>query len=779
MKRDLVIVIAAALGLSACGGGSSSSDSGSSGSGGSAALTGFAIPTEISAVPTNSSSATSSSRGLTSYLRTLARAVSDLPADSDYKKTTTRKYIEEHSLEQFSIIETIMKAVAQTNYADAENIDIGPYKVMVSWEEKQGDVDVKTLEPWVVSSSMITLNGQDVNRLQAWIEEVDDGTAKLIKAQFDIYQSATQNADGSYADYGVWDLNVKFNDAATDFFVAKARIEKGMTVLKINQSETLQEGEMPQPVTFTTKAVMHRAGGQGYGQVAYTDISCDQNGCAPDPLDVKYAYNSDYLALDDGSNVVYKDRTSQTEFANRYGLFYASAGTDANGKAIAVGDNLTKHKSFGFPVSYTDSNGMKQHAYYGAWQGRHSLWANGGSVPAGTEVKREDRGPNQTAETYYVSSPFTGTLTKRTLGNGALSDIQGIPVETWINKHWDLMWNQAAGEWKSCAGWIEWGWDDVNQKDTLTCREFTAPDDPNPPTDIGFSTFDKFGLLVADDSGRKSVNIGRWDDVNQQPMNYVYDANGPSGAGFYEAQETQTDHGPVWQSNGTKYNPQDGDNIWVDIGGSIYIQYTGNFTSPNTGWIQRKLTSFDQQTWTPSFDPNGDAPFYPERGREYYINNNGANFVVKRKGVADAAASYEVKIELQASANPVNYASILPTGTSYLRTPWRPEVEYEFVTDSADENFMKLIYRTDDPNTPDDESATPTVYTSGEWGLQAYNTSKQPLMADGTPVNVDEWGFPTDPDQRPVEFNWEYSSDGGWGAQTFLCTTVNCAATTD
>jgi hypothetical protein len=71
------------------------------------------------------------------------------------------------------------------------------------------------------------------------------------------------------------------------------------------------------------------------------------------------------------------------------------------------------------------------------------------------------------------------------------------------------------------------------------------------------------------------------------------------------------------------------------------------------------------------------------------------------------------------------------------------------------------------------------VYSSGEWGLQAYNISNQPLMADGTPVSVDEWGFPTDPDQRPVEFNWEYSSDGSWGAQTFLCTTANCAATTD
>lgn len=166
MKRVLAIAIAAALGLSACsGGGSTSSSSGD-------IITGKVIPTEISAIPSdNGTTGAPKAVGLASHLHTLARAarlskVAGLPADSDYMKTSTRKYVQEHALEQFSIIETIMKAIAQTNYADAENINAGPYKAMIAWEDNQGGMDVKTLEPWVVDSKMITVNGQEVNRVQ-------------------------------------------------------------------------------------------------------------------------------------------------------------------------------------------------------------------------------------------------------------------------------------------------------------------------------------------------------------------------------------------------------------------------------------------------------------------------------------------------------------------------------------------------------------------------------------------------------------------------------------
>ena len=777
MKRELVVLIAAAMGLSACGGGSDTAqitpNTNSSGEVLSALTTGFALPTEISAVPAdNSSAAASLAHGLSFRLHALAHAVSSLPAGSDYEKTSTRKFIEEHSLEQFDIIEQVMSALAQTNYADPANINAGPYKAMIAWKDEQNGVEVKQLQPWVVESRMIVVDGKDVNRLLAWIEENDGGTPKLLKAEFKVYKAATRNADGTYADYGEWDLNVKFNDSGSDFFAANARIVDGQTVLKINEHQEREDGGEVR--TYSTKAVMYRSGTQGYGKVEYPDMKCEGGPCQMVVNKVNYAYNADYLALqkiDDGvaGSVVFKDRNAKTEFARRYGLFYANADL---GAGIAAGDDVQKHLSFGFPVRYT-SNGVTQHAYYGAWQGRHQLWAGGGALPADTVVTREDRGPNQTAETYTVSAPFAGTLTKRTLVAGDFSDILNIPVETFVSKHFDLRWdasaNSGAGGWKYCTGVMVFG-------NSPACH------DPSDDSDIGFSAFTDFASLVVSENDRKQVNIGRW---NNGPKDYVYLAANPnnltdySGAGFYEATRDNNTGRMNPLNPAIKYTPADGDNLGVNIGGSIYIQYVGDYSgaATTTGWVQKQLESFDQQTWTPKFVADGDSAFTPETGRDYYINSNGANFVVKRKNANStiAASDYEVWIELQSAANPVNVAAILPPGTSYLRTPWRADARYKFETDDTSPNFLKLVSLTDDANTPDvDESTTPTVHTSGEWGLRAYTdndtpgdfTDDKPLKANGALVTADPFTLPAD--QRPAEFNWEYSQDGGFGTQQYL-----------
>lgn len=784
MKRELVILITAAMGLTACGGGGGSSVTNNTNSDGevlSSLSTGYALPTEISAVPAdNSGNAAQLARGLTSRLHALASAVSDLPAASDYSKASTRKFVEERSLEQFDIIEQVMSALAQTNYADQANINAGPYKAMIAWEDEQNGVSVKQLQPWVVESRMIVINGQDVNRLLAWIEENDGGQVKLIKAEFKVYSPATQKADGSYANYGEWDLNVKFDDSGSDFFAATARIVNGQTVLKINESQ--QREEQGQLMTFSTKAVMHRSGAQGYGKVQYPDMNCNGGSCQQTTNTVNYAYNGDYLALQkiegtSAGQVVFKDRNAKTEFARRYGLFYAN-----DGEGIAAGDDVQKHKAFGFPVRYTDENGATQHAYYGAWQGRHQLWANGGSVPLTingnpTVLTREDRGPNQAAQTFTVSAPFAGTLTKRRLVAGEFSDIQNIAVETFVSKHFDLRWDASGGgAWKYCTGYIDFN-------GSPTCK------DPGDNSDIGFSTFGDYASLVMSENDRKQVNIGRWDNVNNMPKDYVYLAADPnnlsgySGTGFYEAHRDNM--GRLTPVNpAQKLVPVDGDNLGVNIGGSVYIQYTGDYdgatdasngTVTTTGWVQKQLASFDQQTWTASFIEGGDSEFTPEPGRDYYIHSNGTNFVVKRKNANSSivAGDYEVWIELQTAANPVNFTSILPVGTSYLRTPWRPDVRFGLVTDTTSDNFLKLVYLTDDPNTQDDEVGT--LHDSGEWGLRAYSdngipgdfTDDKPLKADGALVTADP--FTLAADQRPVEFNWEYSQqEGGWGTQQFL-----------
>lgn len=765
MKREIVVLIAAAMGLSACGGGSSTSSS-SIGS----AMSGLALPTEVSAVPTNTSPPASLAHGLKAQFHALARSLSSLPADSDYNKTSTRKYVEEHALEQFSIIETIMKALAQTHYADAANVGAGPYKAMIAWEENQGGNAMKTLEPWVVESQMITLNGQSVNRVQAWIADSSGDATKLVKATIDVYQAATQNADGSYANYGKWNLTAKFTDDGSQYFAATADVVNGQTVLKIKSHQVHVEGGRSVPEDI--QAVMYRSGTAGYGKVIYPSMTCTNGTCTPGSQAATYAYNADYVVIDDGSGapVVHKDRNSQIELTQRYGLFYAAAGTDANGKVVTAGDNLMKHKSFGFPVSYVDTSvtpNVTRHAYYGAWGGRHSLWSSGGSIPANTVVTREDHAPNTAAETYKVSAPFDGTLTKRTLVTAGLSDIQNIPFETFVSKNLNLQWDGT--NWMGCAGFMDW-----SNPSSPTCKDMNG-------NVLTTSAFTDFGLLVVQANDRKNVNINRWDPTanggSGGPVDYVYldgtnstGVAGYSAPGFYTAIRNQT--GRMVPTNpAVLYTPGTNDMINVNIGGSIYIQYTSDFTGGRTGWVQKELESFDQQTWTPKFKVGGDTDFTPELGKEYYIHSNGANFVVNRIAQTNAPTDYSVMIELQSTANPNTVAAILPTGTSYLANPWNKDVHYTLDTTLSDGNFMMLVYATDDPTTKSvNEGQTHPVLTSGQWGLRAYNASDQPLDATGAVVTIDAHGIPTGAN-RPVQFNWEYAdpnSGNSFGSQRFL-----------
>lgn len=725
MKRLLAVASASlilSLSLTACGGGG-----GSSGGSGGQQAAGFEVPTEISAVPTNLSGSVGgvNKPGLKSKLSALKRAATD--PNTDYSKAKTVKFVSEHTLEQFDIIEEVLSAIAQTNYADPANVNQGPYKVMVAWQEERNGVETKTLEPWVVDSAMIRENGRDVNRLRAWIEENRDGMTMLIKAEFKIYQSATQREDGSYSDYGVWTLNVKFGDSATDFFAASADIDAdGHAVIKINEHQS--EG----PFTHEMKAVMNRSETQGYGKVMFPDFeSCKQPDCMPAPIVAKYAYNATHLALQKAEDPVqYKDRNSITEMTHRYGMFDSATGQD-----------VMKTKSFGFPVSYTDSNGNRRWGYYGAWQGRHQLWADGNGIPAGTVVRRQDRGDEQSAESYTVSAPFVGTLTKRSAVAANINDIKGIPVETWINSNFQLQYRLAASGAPSGDGWYE-------------CQ--FSPNSP-PTCNNRFTAFDS--LIVGANDNRKFVNINFCDmcGPTNPPTNYVYLragtvalSNGSSinipQDGFYVANFNEG-RSTVKTDPLTRLTESDGKQLWVNVGGSIYIMYNG------TGWVEKTLTGFDTETWTPEFAPSetGDKPYELPADREFYINSRGANYIVKR-----TSAGYDVKIEIQTTANPINASTFVPAGTVF-KSPWNPEGEstFEFVTDSSSPKFMKLVYKTIGQQ---DQNTTPApsvgdVVTRGHWGLMAYDSNNQ---------------------STNIQFNWDYPREGDlWGSQQYLLDASN------
>ncbi|ALP52409.1 hypothetical protein Tel_04215 [Candidatus Tenderia electrophaga] len=790
-----VVPLAITIGLTACGGGGGGSSSSSSSS---ATSRGYTLPSEISAVPASGSSSAAASAGsFSNAIHRLSRAAaaSGLPADSDYVKTKGRTFVEEPALEQFDIIETILTSLAQTNYAD--EVGTGAYQAVVSWEEDSDGVDIKQLQTWTVKSELVDGThptsgvSQKVNVIQLWIPETDPhyGTETLIKAQAEIYTSASVADDGSFEDYGEWDLNVYFDadptgvdaSAPQGYFAASARIDaNGNTTLKVVDRGMRNEWDLIEEM----KGVLIRSANEGYGVVQYPDwetcydpnsgTDCSLLSAFPSNS-AKYSYNGNYLGVQEGSDpAVFKDREldGAIKMVHRYGLFYAEG--DANNN-IAEGENVEKKVSFGFPVRYEMtalSDNTKQFeawGYYGAWQGRHELWGPEGFVvddgvnASPTTFTKADVPPGQTAPTYTMAE-FAGTFTKRNLVSATLDDIKGVPVQTWLNKSYELFYINNA--WRYCAdGWIDWG------ANPLECKNHDGSSKGG--SENGFSAFDLNQLVLAENDQRW-IYVGG--DDNGSFKQYLYLDSDPaisgftySGEGFYETGDNiDNETGrPLPNSPAAKLTPASGDNLFTGISGQLFIQYTGDFSGANTGWVQKEYLGEDPVTNQPTFG-NNDTAFNPGRDEEYYINAAGSNYIVKRKDAADAANSYDVKRELQNAANPDNTdssatASILPAGTSYLAAPWNTDVKYSLIEDPADANYLLLEVLSDSSG-----NNTVGAVADTKWGLFAYDVSGNPLAGDGTTVAVDDYGFPIG-QTRPVEFNWEKPSDGqNWGKQRFL-----------
>lgn len=796
-----IVPLAMAVGLTACGGGGGgSSSSGTT----DTSNRSFTVPAEISAVPASDSGSSSPTapRSFGAAIRTLARSATagGLPATSDYVLTKGKTYVEERTLEQFEIIEQVFKALGQTGYAD--QVGNGPYKAVVAWEEQSDGKDIKQLQTWIVRADLTSGTFPDSTtgqylRLRAWIPETDpgDGSKSWIKAQFNIYEDVTQSDTGVYTDFGVWDMNVLFNASETSvdttssdgYFAAQAR-KSGTTGSSLKIHEVFSAREFG--LGGETKAILIRDGETGYGQVQFPDFDACwtefQNDGGTDPNSfnctnlptktAQYAYTPRDLVVsaDGGTTKTYKDRqlNGAIKMVHRYGLFFADAGT-VNNQTVAEGENVEKKFSFGFPVTYSaqgtgvGAGTYNAFAYYGAWQGRHSIWGPGGFTAVGggtpTEFTRADLAPGQTATTYQVKE-FSGTFTKRGLVDASLLDIKNVPSQTFVNKHYDLLYN--AGAWRYCTGWIDW-----TDPNNLVCKGLGGN------ADIGFTDFtSQLSSLVVGTNDQRWVNIN-YESAPQTIEQYMRLESDPNitnftfaGAGFYKASFGQNGLAPVTPA--VKLSEANGKRLFVDIGGSIFVEYVGITNSTPTGWVQKTLSGFNPQTNHPQF--SGSANFSPERGAEYYINANGSNFIVKRHSAADSVSSYDVKLELQTAANPANTnsgssLSILPTGTDYLAFPWDRSVRFSFVQDPNSANYLVLTVKADDSGT----LAANAVVDDSKWGLVAYNSSDQMLDASGSVVTVDEYGFPTS-STRPAEFMWEKPRTGeNWGKQQFLCS-ANC-----
>jgi hypothetical protein len=700
MHRRRRLALAAAALLAACGGATVSPSPGTTPPPPPppppppAAVSGIALPTEVSALPTSTASATA----MAGLARVVAAAVA--PAGSDYALAQPRRWVNEHALDQFSILNTIFSAVGQTHYADPENVGAAPYGATVSWTEN-GE---KQAVLWVTESTMAKEGGADVNAVALWMNMVmGDGNLHVIRAALRIYQAPVQNADGSYQSYGVWKLEAWTGPSLPPawYFAAEASHgAAGESVVAVHQLEQGQE----------LVGILHKSDASGYGKVRFPDWEQCQNGggpsCTPSPVTVAYAYDAGTVAISrNGGPAVVKDRVHPVVLVNRYKLFDA-----------ATGDDVARHHTFGFPFSWTDGQGGSRWGNYGAWQGRHQIWANGQQLPEGTEVVRADV-PAAGAPRYTASRPFTGILVRRTLVPASLADLQGAVLGTWTNRQVNLTWNGTA--WDACLD--------------------PAFGGPGPMTCGSTGTYSDAQLgAIFPAPGDRTQNAwisrcGMMGPMQGPPPQLVYDPAGGSGPGLYTAVQGQDGR---WTSTGTKLAPAASDQVCGGVNGQIWITWDG------AAWWKKAVASVDPQTSQPVFGAP-DVAYAFEVGREYYLNAQGVSYVAR---TADGQ-SYTVKIERQTVARPDNAATFAPAGT--LFRSWRDaQSRLELDVDPASPTFLKLRYAV--VGTQDAQAGLQVgdVVTTGLWGLTAQLAGLD----------------------QPDQYNWEYPSQPNepWATQQFL-----------
>lgn len=690
-----------------------------------AKLSGYTMPSEISAVPATGDGDTPAEAG----------SVVSLPAavdGTDFSNARPRVYVEETLLKQFDNLENVLEAIEQTNYED--EIDTGPYKAMVAMNEENEGRNQKLLEPWVVQSESVREGGVNYLRVRVWIESRFETDGPVTKGEIKIYTPPTRNADESYSSYGKWEMHVKMDETGEDeYFVASCEPgADGVSVIKLYEKFSDMDKDSGLTLPSKVKAILYRSATEGYGKIYFPDFKsyycpdCDKSAGVPHKT-AAYAYNENYLAVQEGtgdsdsivySEPVFKDRKNMVRMTHRYGVF-----------STLTGEDVLRSRSFGFPFKY-DANGFTRHAYYGSWQGRHEVWTNDGdSIPEGTAVERADTPPDQAAETYTVGKTYNGVLSKRTYAAAEPGDIQGIPVEIWMDQDFNLNYRPTDGGWYYCT-----------QMDWAASPPVCAGTEYDFDTEIGLNT-----LIVEENNSRKKVHISGWDSFNSLDKTYVYEgasADNGNQAGFYEASEVMTDFGPVFRATvprvliDTMYVQQ----VWVNLSGSIFVEYQGE----TLGWVEKEVTYFDEMTWTPVFNESGNKPFSFPEGKELYVNMKGVSYVVQK-----IDGTLTVKTEIKTACTPQNAAAIIPAATTFY-DQWNPDYysTYEFITDPADPNFLMLVYASigDDDL---DQTGAPDGVAVGD-------------------IAQSSWGIEADISGVPVFFNWEYDSDGTMSRITYL-----------
>ncbi len=706
-----------ALGSIACGSGSGSGSDETEIFG----TTGIPLPSEVSAVSSKSESEEASVASLMAQLEPSVgypQALENLPADSDYRNVVIRKFVEVKALEVFQILSSIFDAVRQTHYED--HVGEGWYKTMVAFKDTGGDGSNQTrLEEWYVNSRMFEdAEGNRTNRVQLKIVQ-NDGGERLIRVETDVRQAPTLNDDGTLTNMGAWEIRAIFGEEGESSFHATAEVlESGAS--QVTLEESFVEEMNSQEITMATRALIIRSEAEGYGKVEYSDMEAcwgpdAGTACAEGPptREVQFSYNDRYLKLQVGeSSPVSFDREDAHELVHRYSLFDSTTGED-----------IDKSMNFGFPVR--DENG--NHGWYGAWQDRHDLWLDGNSAQTGVAVTREGLPPDQTPPTY-TTKRFPGALTKVTLEQGSMDQLDGVVAEVSMWNDFRLRWNATNTRWDLCIGDDGMGGCDQEQD---------------------FSN--KLGILqMPSENDRKWVYIGGCNEVspgNWTCTEYVYDQGAfwvaTQGEQGLEKTEVQLNTGSL----------ADGAELWASVGGQVYIEYTGEFggTPTSTGWVEKTITGFNDRTWTPTFNDEADKEFVFEVGREYFVHQRGSNLRVTRTAENGNVNDYAVYMEVHRVAKPGGDLSTFLATNAKLVDGWDPEGSSKYVIErsSSSPNYLLLVFDTVSDRDEGDGYAAGDVVPNDMWGLR--------IDGDNTSL------------ANATLYNWEYQSQNeSWGGVTYL-----------
>ncbi len=332
------------------------------------------------------------------------------------------------AVDQFSIVETVLNAIRQTQFWDSRIINKGPYAAMVSFEDDRS----KELERWVIKSKMIVENGTDTNKVLCWIAD----PTELIKAVFRVTSAPTDSNP-----YGEWSMNVGFFDVSsgtqTGFFVAQSSVDSDGNVNVYLNSEMEQDDGMGGSFTYTQKGILVINNDTGKGIITYTDWGMG----GPTLKTASYAYNANQVIVDedgDGTGDSLFNRNSYSDIHMDYNIYDSS------------GSNIRYSKSFGMPLKYTGGSSTEYY-YYGGWQGRHQLWGPQGAsaLTEGTTLASGEYGDTST---YTIGKIYNGYLIEKTLIDTALNDIKGEIIETWMNEGFRLKWVNGNSSWEKCNG---------------------------------------------------------------------------------------------------------------------------------------------------------------------------------------------------------------------------------------------------------------------------------------------------------------------------------------